>query len=369
MKKFNLFVCFLAVFCFNSFSYAQEEMNIKGYLLKALPPQEGRKIVLETTTGLLTITDTPSNHKLIKKLIKSLDVGPSQVMIEARFVEVTVKDINEFGVEWYWYRAGKDGGKPLKSLSVGNAAQYVDPSNRTTSDGITWPWKDPEYGRPGECFPRTERGLDLFIGKTTFHGNYLRAHVHALEQQGKANTLSAPKITTLSGQMANIQVTRIFPYVSKVELENIGTAEFPIWRIKSTIDEKTIGITLEVTPHVATGSKYITLDLHPVVDVLLDQRSIKPAWEGLPGVPDEIGWPVVDTRSTQTSVIVRSGQTIVLGGLIKEDEITIKKKVPILGSIPLLGNMFKHDYVKKEKKNLLIFITATLVSAEGGEIK
>jgi general secretion pathway protein D len=389
-----LFVLIVLSLSLSSIVYAQEGMTIKDYLEEALPPQTGRKVVLDRTSGILTVTDTPSNHKLIRQLIKEFDVGPTQVMIEARFVEVQVSDLQELGTEFYWYQAGDPAdGRIFDSLEVGDApyiydsttGDQLDPTDYlTTADGIQWGDTDSAGDYTG--FPQEGYGADFFIGKTGYHGNYLRAYLHALEEKGKANTLSAPKVMTMAGQMANMEVTRTFPYVSKVELENQGTADDPIWNIKTTIEEKTIGISLEVTPHVASGSKFITLDLHPEVNVLLEQQSIRPSvtttyyyilttgevipvTSTVPGIPDSVGWPTVDTRSTQTTVVTQSGRTIILGGLIREEEQITKKQVPLLGNIPLLGNLFKYKHVDRQKTNLLIFITATLISPEGKEIK
>lgn len=393
MIKKIIAVSFL-VLVISSICYAQEGMTIKEYLDEALPPQAGRKIVLDKTSGILTVTDTPSNHKLIRQLIKEFDVGPTQIMIEARFVEVQISNLEELGTEFYWYQAGDAAdGRIFDSMTVGDApyiydsvtGDQLDPTNYLTSaDGIQWGSYDSSGNYQG--FPTEGHGADFFIGKTGYHGNYLRAYLHALEEKGKANTLSAPKVMTMAGQMATMEVTRTFPYVSKVELENQGTADDPIWNIKTTIEEKTIGISLEVTPHVASGSKFVTLDLHPEVNVLLDQQSIRPSvattyyyiladgsvvpvTSSVPGVPDSVGWPTVDTRSTQTTVVTQSGRTIILGGMIREEESITNKSVPLLGNIPLLGNLFKYKHVDREKTNLLIFITATLISPEGQEIK
>lgn len=364
MKIKIIFLSLFALVFFPSLVFGQQELTLKDYLEQALPHQEGRRIVVNEAMGLITVTDTPSNQKLIKKLIQQIDVGPDQVMIQARFVEVSMEDLNELGVEWYWYRAGApSNGKTFSDFTVGNAPDFSDPNNRTTSDGITWPWEDSSSFEAGSCFPRTQEGLDLFLSKTTFSGSYLRAHLHALEQQGKINVLSSPKVTTLSGQIANMQAINSFPYISEFDLENIGTAEHPIWKKTYITKEKSVGISLEVTPYVGTDSKYISLDIHPVVDVLLNQVPIHH------NIPDELGWPVIETRSTQTSVVVKSGETIVMGGLIRDDEEIINKKIPILGDIPILGNLFKHKYSKRDKKNLLIFLTATLINSQGETVR
>jgi general secretion pathway protein D len=214
-------------------------------------------------------------------------------------------------------------------------------------------------------------------------GDYFVANLRALAEQGKANLLSSPKITTIAGQMANIQVVRTQPYVSDFTLENIGTAEDPIWSYKLTLAEKPIGIFLEATPYVTEGSNTITLDLHPEVSILKDQVSISTlttsgetgqlgnvtATDAVPLIPDSLGWPVVDVRTAQTSVVVDSGQTIVLGGMIKDEETITKMKVPVLGDIPVLGKAFQYDYKNQRKKNLLIFITASIINARGEAVR
>ncbi|MFH1857267.1 MAG: hypothetical protein ABH836_08630 [Candidatus Omnitrophota bacterium] len=380
---------------FPSISFGENKISLKEYLEQALPPQEGRKVVVNESIGLITVTDTPSNHKLIKGLLKEIDMGPRQVMIEAKFVEVSVSNLNELGVEWDWYRAGSPkNGNRLSNLTAGGSPGYSDSDVISPSDGISW-YNSATTDEDASAFPKTEHGLDWFFSKTTFKGDYLRAYLHALEETGKGNVLSAPKVTTLSGQMASMKATRTFPYVNDVDLENIGTSEHPIWTFDYSIEERTVGISLEVTPYAAEGSNYITLDIHPVVDTLISQSSIRPTVTNtittsvedtfadlstgeeiivtrntstnveLPGVPASVGWPEVESRSTQTSLIVKSGESIVLGGLIRSTEKMTKKRVPILGYIPVLGNLFSYKYVDKQKQNLLIFITATLINGEG----
>ena len=335
--------------------YGEEEdggtvLEIKDYLEKALPPQEGRKIVLNPAVGLLTITDTPTNHRLIRELLRLIDVGPKQIIIEAKFVEIGVDNLDESGIEWYWHRKGVAGGK-LSGIEIGAASSETDPLYGIHWDGVN---KD---------FPQTvlEGGLDFFISKTTFDGNFISAYLHALEQSKKGNLLSSPKVTTLSGQAANIQITRTLPYVSEVDVENRGTAENEHWVWTFTIEERVTGITLEVTPTVGEGN-LITLDIHPNIDVFLGRVSSHEM------ASPELGYPLIDTRTTQTSLTIRSGRTIILGGLMQDEDKLVNKKIPLLGDIPLLGKLFRYKYRNREKKSLLIFITATLLTPTGEEI-
>ncbi len=349
-----------------------EDINVANYLKDSLPPQEGRKITYNQASKLLTVTDTKSNHNLIKNLIKQFEIGPKQVMIETRFVEVDVTDLMEIGIEWDFYKQGHPSGKGFRGMRWGDATYGAD------YQGVHWN-NDLE-----STFPITGNFAgQLALYKVLESGDYIVSNLRALAEQGKVNLLSSPKITTVAGQMANIQVVRTQPYVSDFTLENIGTAEDPIWSYKLTLAEKPIGIFLEATPYVTEGSNTITLDLHPEVSIMRDQVRISTlttsgetgelgnvtADDSVPLIPEDLGWPVVDVRTTQTSVVVDSGQTIVLGGMIKDEEQVIKRKVPVLGDIPLLGKAFQYDYKEQRKKNLLIFITASIINARGEVIR
>ena len=158
--------------------------------------------------------------------------------------------------------------------------------------------------------------------------------------------------------------------MSDIDFENSGTAEHPIWQFEYTIEEKMTGITLEVTPYVTGGSDIISLDIHPEVSNLVARRAIFVGDSANPftseaAPPALMGWPVIDTRTAQTSLTVSSGETVVLGGFVHDDDTVTNKKVPFLGDIPFVGELFKYKYKDRTKKNLVIFLTATLVTAEG----
>ncbi len=404
MKKISALLLAAALFLIprmDVFSQEDTQLTIKDYLERALPPEEGRKVVYNEQAKLLTVMDTKTNHKLIKQLIEQFEIGQKQVMIEARFVEVDVTDLAELGIEWDFY-TNAHGVTADPNIEWQSRKFFNKPT--VNSAGAT-PGYNPEYqgihwnDDAATAFPKVGNlAGQLLIQKITTAGDFLTANLRALEQLGKANLLSAPKVTTVSGQMANIQSTRTYPYVSDFTLENIGTAGDPIWSYKLTISEKPVGISLEVTPYVGEGTNTITLDLHPEVSVLKKQvvisnlraigttgsdisaasisvgggfaaQNTTGSTAGVPLIDSELGWPVVDTRTTQTSVAIDSGETIVLGGMIKEDERITKRKVPFFGDIPLLGKAFQYQYKSVEKRELLIFITASIVTADGEIIR
>jgi type II secretory pathway component GspD/PulD (secretin) len=318
--------------------FAQEQeaaTTIREWLLNSLPPDptNRRRIALYEQTGLLVVTATPTEHARIKKLIDIWEriVGEAQISIEARFIEVAAADLAEMGIEWQdvRHRMGEF---------------LIDPRTGT------------EFGVPAA---RERGGFGILLGKTTLDRTHLQMYLHALQRQGKASLLSSPKITTTSGQAANIEITTYVPYAAAVEQTNIGTAERPIWVETYRIEERVAGIILEVTPTVALDSMIINLDLRPEVSILVDRIPI------VARMPADLGWPIIDTRSVQTSVSVRSGQTIVMGGLITDEDRETGRKVPVLGSIPLIGRLFRYTTQTREKRNLVIFLTATLITPEG----
>ena len=384
IKIFVITFISLLLICFN-ISLAQEGSTIKEYLEEILPPQEGRKIVLDPRTGILTITDTPSNHKLIEELLKDWDVAPRQVMIQARFVEIEEGALDELGVEWEYARSDMglygetDRRKKDKTFYIGPAipsysseemGYFLGPATMGEIYGDFWgedydfggydheypAFSGTEFGAPAES-----AGLGLYIGRFTDQGSYLFSYIRALEQENRASLLSSPRVTTLSGQTANIELSNTIPYAENVE----RTGTYYGWIETYDIAEKKTGIFLEVTPKVGEGSTIITLDLHPYISEVVKQVPLIESNQ----LPDYLGWPVVDTRSTQTSINIQSGETVIIGGLMKDDDELTNRKVPLLGDLPLLGNLFKWRHRDRTKKNLVIFLTATIVTPEGEEIK
>ena len=328
---------------------AGESANIEQYLQQALPENPDRKIVFDELTGVLTITDTIANQEMAKELVKLWDTGLTQVKIQARFVEIEVTNLQELGVEWFIRRAQR--------LNNNKNGHWGDFGRQITNSSLS----ETQAGAGVFGQANETSGLGLTIAKIHPNGDLYQVYLKALIEEGKANLLSSPSVTTLSGQMANIQVANIVPYASDFTRTNIGTTAFPVMVEIYKVAEKVTGISLEVTPSVAGDSKVVTMDIHPEVTVLVEQIPISASAD----FPAGLGYPVIDTRTAQTSVVIRSGETVVLGGLIREDVTVTKRKVPVLGDIPYLGNLFKSDHTNKVKKNLLIFLTATILDSRG----
>ncbi len=353
-------------------TYAQEnnedltKYTIRQYLEVNLPPQEGRKIILDEITGLLTITDTPANQELALRLIREWDVGPKQIQIEAKFVEITFTDLDEMGVDWDLFHHDEP-------LIYSPHSALFDATQTGSMVGLMGTASTAaEFAQAAST-----AGLGFLISKAAYHGAEMMAYLKLLSQKGKANLIHAPKVTTLSGQMANIQVVRSFPYATSVDTTQVEIGSTTTGGVTETdyadvetykVEEETVGVTLEVTPTVMEGSDIITLDIHPEVTKLSQQvaLSANPTTD----FPDDLGWPIIDTRTAQTSVMIRSGEAILIGGLIQDaDDGTVERKIPVLGDLPLIGPIFKYEYQNREKKNLIIILTATLIDTQGEEVR
>jgi len=173
-----------------------------------------------------------------------------------------------------------------------------------------------------------------------------QAVLQAIEEDVNTKVLSHPRIVTLNNEQAKIMVGTKVPIPTYTFNNDTGTYEI------SGYDEEDVGITLEVTPHVSPDGK-IRMNLHPVVS----------DFSGVYVGPNNER-PYIDTREAITQVQLKDGETVVIGGLIKQKEVDTVNKVPILGSIPLVGLVFRHKHKAVETTDLLIFITARILKSQ-----
>ncbi|HXF58423.1 MAG TPA: type II and III secretion system protein, partial [Candidatus Saccharimonadales bacterium] len=206
-----------------------------------------------------------------------------------------------------------------------------NPNNQVGGVGPAFP--------PGQTFPYTVPA-DYTFGKLSFEE--FNVALDILKQSSTTNLVSAPKITTLDNQEAEIIVGTVVPIARYEHTEQTGALQI------SGYDEKKVGVRLLVTPHVGPDSTMI-LAVNPEISEIVEYR----------GQFNER--PVTSTRSAQTQVEVRSGETVMIGGLIRTVDMKIERKVPILGDIPLLSFLFRHKTTSKQKVDLMIFITPHLI--------
>lgn len=326
-----------------------EVTTIKDVLEKAVSGPPGSKITLDERTGALIVTNTPTNLKLIEEILYNLDTTPIQVLIEARFIEVSATDLEERGAEVFLTgdlaldKTGDPKGEtrgPAAKLAKGSGINFTDLS------------------RKGE-------GLDLTFQGVLSNLQYENA-LHFLDEVLHSKTLSAPRITTINNQTATIKVVDEFTVptrfeVSLIQFDKNGDGDFndagetEFANVPQDFVTRPIGILLNVTPSVGADNKTISLTMVPEVSEF--RRTVE--FSGKVQIPE------FTFRTLTTSVVMHDGETVVLGGLIKETDSKSTTKVPVLGDIPLVGGAFRRTSDKTVRSNLLIFVTARILTPTG----
>ena len=202
--------------------------------------------------------------------------------------------------------------------------------------------------------------------------------LHALEQKGNTDLLSAPKITTKSGEEAQIKVVTEYIYPSDYTVEpgvpptvtaagGATTLGTPPVVTPAEFETREVGVIMNVLPEVTPDSQMISLTMSPEVVTEPEWRNFGQTFldaaGNLQSIPIE--QPFFNSRSISTSILIYNGATVVMGGMITEEREQVNDQIPVLGDIPIIGRFFRSSYDNSVKRNLLIFVTARLVGPDG----
>ena len=329
---------------------------------------DGAALQFEPRAHALIVRNTRANLDLIEDIVEALDVVPPQVLIEARFIAVDVTDLSELGIDWFM-----DSAIAVSRKKTGATRGVRSQINSGASLGF-------------ESFPNQAIGLN-FTYQGLLTEPMFRAVLHALETSGKARTLSVPKVTTLNNLPASIRIGEDFRYFEEYDVQSIPasvsdggnttyqTTLVPVGR--PTLEE--LGIELEVTPSVGADLEDILLTLAPEISEFVRYEFYSTAANGNVGNDDNgivggvetnaplslIKVPIFRRSTISTQVRVRSSETVVMGGLISTTDTVQRSGVPILSRIPVIGHLFTRLSTGTVRKNLMIFVTATLISNRG----
>ncbi len=254
----------------------------------------------ETETNSLLILTSTKNYEKIQPIIEELDKPVGQVLIKCLFAEITYNNSVDFGTEFSMLNLRSDGTSTTTSTVFGEPLQGLFVNNVSGDVDVT---------------------------------------LHALQEAGKLNILSRPYILTSNNQAATITVGSQVPFATGETTSNVGT--------QTTTEYRDIGIILEVTPSINPDG-LVNMTVRPEISSLSGE-SVQ--------ISEKLDLPVFTTRSSETKVAVRNGQTIVIGGLIQDELRDTIRKVPLLGDVPILGHLFKRTEKSKAKTELLIFLT------------
>ena len=364
-------------------------------------------------SGTLIVRNTQDNLDFVDALVDQANASqPKQVEIESKFVEINQNNLKELGFDWLLGPFSLNG----KVFGSGGTA-----GNGVPTDASNFPFVDPATGKPigqnpvtagnrSGNFAISANALDALLmpglGQAAgaapgifglagvFTNPQFQVVIRALNEKKGIDLLSAPSVTTKSGQRAIIEVVRELRYprtYTQPQVPSIGTTTttgsqvVPVVVTPTTPQDwetRNTGVTLEVEPVVGGDSTTIDLNLVPQVvefEGFINYGSPINAVGvntigGIGGIsvstpveltPNVINQPVFSTRKVTTSVSVWDGQTVVLGGLMREDVQKVEDKVPIIGDIPLVGRAFRSNVEQHNKKNLVIFVTARIVTPAG----
>jgi len=295
--------------------------EVKPIIEKMLTAQ-GR-LTCDKRTNTLVVTDTQSNLLKLERAIKTLDSITPQVLIEAKVLETDLDLTRKLGINWNISAAVSGSKRPhIWPFTTHSENKYLDTDIPSPSSGFS-------YG--------------------TLDASSLSAVLEVIFNDQNTKILSMPKITTLDNHTATIDVVTEDPVPNYTYNSETGS-----WEIAG-YDWVKYGVSLEVTPQI-NREGFITLTVKPVVSENLGDKEFTSSSGAIARIPK------LYTQTTSTKVMIKDGETLVLGGLIRDKVVDTVNKVPILGDLPLLGFFFKHKSKTVEKKNLLIFITPKIIT-------
>jgi type II secretory pathway component GspD/PulD (secretin) len=290
---------------------------------------KGSKVIGDTRSSQLVLVGTEKELDDTTKLIEQLDTPTKQVLIEARIMETSMNPKSVKGINWA-------GTLQAQHLAFGNNLQ-ANPPNQSVNDTLT-------TTGPKMLFD-TAKGFNPATAFLDADG--VSATLSFLDTDNKANTIATPHAVTLDNEMASLEVIQQFPVVNVTA----GTANTTGG---SSISYTNVGVKLHVTPHISANN-YVSMKVLP--EVSNHEGDI----EFSVGPGSLISVPIFNSRTIETTVMIPSGYTLVLGGLVSDRLTAGVTKVPFLGDIPGLGRAFRSDTKERTKANLLIFITPTIV--------
>lgn len=278
---------------------------------------ERGSINFDQRTNAIIVRDIRSNMTLIEEVIKELDAVTPQVLIDAQIVETTLTDTENLGIDW-----------TVTGSMTGSARPWSFPFKESSNNNYL-----------ADAFPGSENFTYGALSTSS-----LAAVFEILNTRSNTNILSKPSLVTLDNQTARIVVGSQYPIPTYTYNEEQAALQVSGWEYMD------IGVVFQVTPHV-NNNDIITLDIEPQVTAIEGNVTV-----------ENTTLPQLSAKSAQTRVMVKSGETLVIAGLIKDQETDVDKKVPFLGDIPFLGNAFKKSEKTSTKTELLIFLTPRIVT-------
>jgi type IV pilus assembly protein PilQ len=325
------------------FSYARAKdvaPLIASQLQSKSPPQ------IDERTNTMFFSETRSNIDNVRKILLQIDKPTKQVMIEARLVEVSADPVQAYGINW----AGTVGSfsSPKTFVYGGYNGTQAQPGSNIPTNGLALGnTSSSNFFGSFSQLAQIPQSMFAILSIPQFS-----ATLQALNEDGDAEFLANPRVVTADNQQAKIEILRNQPVPQLNFNEQTATAVF------GGFQDKTFGNTLVVRPSI-NKDNFITLQVKPEISNKVQDFHF--AFNGA-----DVTSPIIDKRTLDSSVLIKSGDTLAVGGLISDQVSKSRTKVPVLGDIPGIGYAFQSHANERHKRNLLIFVTPTIIDQRYG---
>ena len=301
-------------------------------------PSTGGQIQADPTTNSLIITAPEPQYRQLRAVIDKLDGRRAQVLVESLIVEVNANKLTEFGIQWQSVLGSKgDGVMGAIGTNSGAAGANIIGLTAGILQGGT---------AAATAVGKLGGGLNLALAPRINGQYYLGALANFLQNSGDSNVLSTPNLMTLDNEEARIVIGKSVPFVTGSYANTGGNngAVNPF----TTVERKDVGLMLRVRPQInenGTVKMYIYQEISKVDEATRDAKD----------------GPTTSKRSIESNVLVEDGSIIVIGGLLEDSYSQAEDKVPVMGDIPVLGNLFRSENRERKKTNLMVFLRPVVV--------
>ncbi|OGV49579.1 MAG: hypothetical protein A2X49_06350 [Lentisphaerae bacterium GWF2_52_8] len=340
--------------------------------LRGIPFENGSAIAYDKRAGKLIVKNTPENLRRLEMLLREIDIVTPLVLIEAKILEITQTDLEELGFDWVFTDTGsmyRDAAGTYSATGAKQNPKWQVAATERVLRAVTTTSRSSSTGNRSDSILKDFVLIPNFMG-----GDYnLRVTVNAIDQSGRGEVLSSPKVIASSGETAIIRMVEQHYYPTSWSAPTVTTGNGIISYSPAYPefgDPTDVGIRLEVTPTVSPNNYTISLHLYPQV-VSFVQQTQYPYYIEIGNITGTltIWMPELTHRDLDTNVKVYDGETVVLGGMLRDNTEARNDKWPGLGDIPLLGRLFQSQMNYSLKRNLLIFVTARLMSNDGVPVR
>lgn len=349
-----------------TFSYARAQQIVP--LLSSQLKSKVAPPAVDERTNTVFYQEAKSNVTVIREFLARVDRPTRQVMIEARLVEVASNPVQSYGINWAGVVGSSSSPKTFRyggsglgtntitntTLPGGQVVSSVNPSALPTVTTVTGggssvlaPFDFLSNGRTGTHFLEALGGQFAILDIPS-----MSATVRFLNEDSDAEFLANPRVVTADNLEASIEINRNQPVPQLNFNEQTATAVF------SGFQDKTYGSTLKVTPSI-NKDDFITMKVLPKISNRVGDQVFN--FQGA-----QVSSPIIDTRTLEANVLIKSGCTLAIGGLLQDQVNKVTSKVPILGDIPIVGYLFQEHLNSRSKRDLLIFVTPTIISQKYG---